>query len=177
MEGKRATSASGQSARATSQQVRRFLLLGAVCFVIDFAVYHFLSGSCGFPITTAKELSYGCTIALAFWANKYWTFNSRGNMIRESILAIVVYFATFVANAGLNGALFAASLNFLDQVRARHAAFLLATVATTVLNFVGMKFVAFVPTGDGAPSTLQTVPGNSTDAEGDRSASSCRSTD
>jgi len=153
MESERATDDPITSSRETARQARRFLLLGIVCLTIDFSVYHFLAGRCGVPITTAKELSYGCTIAMAFWGNKFWTFNSRGGLIRESILALLVYAATFVVNAWLNGALFSAFSNSLDGEKARHVAFLLATLATTVLNFAGMKFIAFAPAKSEAPHT------------------------
>ena len=85
-----------------------------------------------------QGLSYLAGMALGFVANKLWTFESRAASAKEPVLYVGLYAATLAANVLTH----AAALEVLGPAHGGWA-FLLATGLTTVLNFVGMRWLVF----------------------------------
>lgn len=135
-------SAPGMSAwderRQTRRQLARFLVVGSSSVGIDFAVYSLLAGGLGWPADGAKGLSYLAGVVVGFFGNKWWTFESARRSAGEPIAYLALYAMTLLVNVACNWAV----LVVLGPQRTGWA-FLFATGVTTVLNFLGMKFVTF----------------------------------
>lgn len=106
--------------------------------VIDFAVYRLLVTQAGYQNDLAKAAGYLSGLVFGFFFNKLWTFESRQARLSEPLLYLAVYSVTFVLNLGINRGILAAfgpsSMPF---------AFLFATGASTICNFIGLRLVAF----------------------------------
>ena len=126
--------AGGTSVRT---QATRFLVVGVASVAIDYAVYSLLCEA-GISSHVCKGLSYVAGMGLGFYGNKYWTFGSRRRAMSEPLAYCGVYAVSFMVNVCVNAAVLA-SLGGSGRL----AAFLCATGITTVLNFLGMKYLAF----------------------------------
>lgn len=120
-------------------QMQRFLVAGFSAVAVDTLVYFALSPRV-FPHAPAKALSFLAGTCVAYVLNKFYTFarpeRSAGEMARFGGL----YAVTLLLNVTTN----AAVLDLLGPAW-RIAAFLGATGASTVVNFVGQKFWVFRP--------------------------------
>jgi putative flippase GtrA len=125
------------SSSENRRQVRRFLLVGGLSVAVDLVVYALLA-LLWMPTPVAKGLSYVAGMVLGYFGNKYWTFGSRRRSIREPLAYSVLYAITLAVNIGLNSAVLSVTGGRLALL-----AFLVATGFTTVLNFLGMRLVAF----------------------------------
>lgn len=124
--------------RETGKQLRRFLIVGALCVLTDLLVYTPCVRLELASVATAKAISYLAGVAVGFVLNKRWTFESRRQGLREPASYLALYATTLVVNVACNHW----ALEVLGS-HARPIAFLLATAASTVLNFLGMRWFAF----------------------------------
>lgn len=122
----------------TRKQLRRFLIVGSICVLVDLGVYSALTEGTGLAISASKALSYLAGIVVGFMLNKRWTFESSRRTWHEAITYFALYAATLGVNVGCNRLV-------LSVIGADHRtlAFLMATGLTTVLNFIGMRLVTF----------------------------------
>lgn len=145
-----------------ARQIARFLVIGGSSAAIDFGCYRLLLASLAWSPAAAKGISYLIGMALGFFGNKFWTFESRRRSISEPVLYVGWYAITLGVNISANSLLLAAL-----GPAAQLAAFLIATALTTVLNFLGLRLIAFrgalhrareplnpLPSGDHRCSTL-----------------------
>lgn len=124
------------------QQITRFLLVGGSSVVVDLACYNYLLGQ--FDPLTAKGISYLAGMLIGFVGNKLWTFESHRNSISEPAFYILVYGMTLLLNIGTNSLAFEMISAWSQSDQAgRFVAFLIATGVTTVVNFLGLKYIAF----------------------------------
>ena len=124
--------------RPLLRQVSRFFVIGGCSAATDFACYTLLLGSFGLSIATAKGISYVTGMVVGFFGNKLWTFQSRRRAVSEPLLYMAWYFVTLAVNMATNGLV----LELLGP-QATLPAFLAATGLTTVLNFLGLRLIAF----------------------------------
>lgn len=103
----------------------------------DLVGYVALS-TAGLPTMAAKAASYLAGVAVGFVLNKRWTFESARRSGPEAAAYLALYGVTLAINVVTNGAV----LSYLGA-GARLIAFLVATGLTTVLNYLGMRLVAF----------------------------------
>lgn len=136
----------GSLDRPWQRQAGRFLLIGGSSVLIDYACYSLLAGL-GAPAMAVKGMSYNAGMLFGFFGNKFWTFQAHAPSRREPLVYAALYTVTLAVNVGLH----AAVLQWLGS-DAKAFAFLVATGATTVLNFIGLKYLAF------RPATLVTTP-------------------
>ena len=124
------------------KQIQRFLVVGGSSVAVDLLAYCVLLKCV--DRMTAKGLAYLAGVLIGFAGNKLWTFESRQLSFSEPILYIVVYASTLVINIAINSLVcsYLESM-MLASYTAQIWGFLFATGVTTVLNFVGLKFVAF----------------------------------
>jgi putative flippase GtrA len=123
--------------RETRKQLARFLVVGGTSVAVDFAFYALLTRF-SWHADLAKAVSYLAGVIVGFCGNKWWTFESRRRSATEPISYLALYAVTLAVNIACNrGALAVLSES------ANLWAFLFATGITTVLNFLGMKFVTF----------------------------------
>jgi len=85
-----------------------------------------------------KMVSFLLGTVFAFAANKWWTFESRRWSTFEAAAFAGLYASTMLVNVAVN--------RWVLEVAPPAAfvvAFVCATVSSTVLNFLGQKFIAF----------------------------------
>jgi len=128
--------------RETLKQIRRFLVIGVLSVLVDLAVYLVLT-RWGLSTHVAKGVSYVSGMVVGFLGNKFWTFESARRSIAEPITYVMLYATTLLVNVAVNAAVLALCAPILSPRWNRGWAFLVATGVTTVLNFLGMRFVTF----------------------------------
>jgi putative flippase GtrA len=106
--------------------------------VTDLGVYYALAGGIASSVGAAKGISYLAGVVVGFALNKFWTFESRRRSWAEPASYLALYLMTLGVNVGCNH--FALAVLGGEH---RLTAFLVATGVTTVLNFLGMRLVAF----------------------------------
>lgn len=116
-------------------QLKRFAVAGGCAVVTDASSYNLLLPFVSTPL--AKGTSFVLGSCVAFVANKYWTFRSSDSSIREIPLFVLLYGSTLGANVATNHAV----LHVLPG--AKIVGFLVATGVSTILNFVGQRFIVF----------------------------------
>ena len=122
----------------THQHLTRFLVMGSASVLTDFGVYWLLGTRAGFSREFGKGLSYLSGVLIGFVGNKYWTFESRRKSWTEPASYLAIYAITLLVNIGVNRL----ALTWLGADKTLDA-FLVATGITTVLNFLGMRFITF----------------------------------
>lgn len=124
------------------KQVLRFGLIGGGSTTIDLLSYLCLSSS--MSSYAAKGISYLLGMAFGFVGNKFWTFESAKQGVNEPVLYCLVYAITLAVNIVTNGASYESCLWMgMGTTAAKLIAFLVATGLTTVLNFLGLKYITF----------------------------------
>lgn len=116
-------------------RVVRFVVIGCTCTAIDYCTNRLLSEPIG-P-HAAKGLSYVSGMLIGFVGNKFWTFGSRKQASSEVVGYVALYVCTLGVNVGVNAAV------LFIWPSAKTLAFLAATGVTTVLNYIGLRLVAF----------------------------------
>ena len=125
---------------ATRRHLARFLVIGTCSAATDLGSYLLLLNLAHWPPSTAKALSYVIGMVVAFFGNKYWTFESPRRSLSEPAAFVVIYLASLLVNVGINSGVLA----LLDgSLAARLVAFVAATGVSMTLNFLGMRLVAF----------------------------------
>ena len=116
-----------------------FLVVGSTTVVVDFCAYQILLRM-DLPVDWAKGIGFVVGMVFAYVANKIWTFGhvqpARASLLRF----IALYVATLVLNVVANHVVLALLAGSTGAVP---LAFLVATGASAVTNFVGMKFFVF----------------------------------
>ena len=121
----------------------RFLVSGGLCVATDLGVFVLLQHA-GWGYMTAKGVSYVAGVLLGFGLNKWWTFGSKRLSLDEPIFYALVYAVTLGVNMALYAAVLRWALGFgLPERASQASAFLAATGVTTVLNYLGLRFIAF----------------------------------
>jgi putative flippase GtrA len=128
--------------RETFKQIRRFLVIGVLSVLVDLAVYLILT-RLGLSTHLSKGISYVSGMVLGFIGNKFWTFESARRSASEPTTYLLLYAATLLVNVAVNATVLAMFADVLPPRWNKAWAFLVATGVTTVLNFLGMRFVTF----------------------------------
>ena len=117
------------------KEILKFLVGGGTAVIIDFLTYKIFM-ILGIERTIAKTLSFICGSIVGFIINKYWTFKSSKFEIKEILKYIVLYIVTAFINSQVNKYIL---LLFESEM----FALLCETVDSTILNFLGQKFLIF----------------------------------
>lgn len=117
------------------KEILKFLIGGGTAVIVDFLTYKIFM-ILGVERTVAKTLSFICGSIVGFIINKYWTFKSSKFEIKEILKYIVLYVVTAFINSQVNKYIL---LLFESEM----FAFLCATGVSTILNFLGQKFLIF----------------------------------
>ena len=117
------------------KEMLRFLVSGGLAVLTDLLSYYLLVET--LSTDSAKAISFVLGSIVAFFMNKLWTFESNNQTSTAILQFSVLYTVTFFANVAVNHMV----LHFVFNVTL--IAFIFATVTSTVLNFVGMKFWVF----------------------------------
>jgi putative flippase GtrA len=121
-----------------STQLTRFVLVGAVAFVVDLSCYQTLL-TIGLWVHLAKALSFIAGTTTAYLINRRWTFQGRGGRAEyASIMAL--YGLTFVVQVGMNAVMLAVLPSFVGEYT---CAFVVAQGVATAINFIVQRTVIF----------------------------------
>lgn len=116
------------------KEILKFLAGGGCAVFVDAAVYTALGAE--MDLSAAKAVSYIAGAAAGFVINKLWTFESRQFRVSEIVRYIILYACSACANTLANRLV-------LAVIPSTVFAFLCATGVSTVMNFLGQKFVVF----------------------------------
>jgi len=119
----------------------RFLAVGFVTILVDLTLY-FLLFNIGFDTFWAKGLSYVIVTIFAYYANKKITFKTNRGGSKRFIFFVILYSLTLSVNVGINEVILLAN-TFSFSFFSYAFAYLTATIASAVLNFIGMKYIIF----------------------------------
>ena len=120
-------------------QAGRFLLVGGATVLVDFVVYVLLL-FVGIETNASKGVSFSVGAVFAYFANKGYTFNSHKKGLYRFMLFSVLYGLTLVVNISANELV----LFLLDKTQLFIVfAFLVATIVSATLNYLGMKYIIF----------------------------------
>ena len=127
-----------------------FLIVGFTTVLVDFLTYKSLLYATSLNIDLSKSVSFLVGTVFAYFANRKWTFGHKAHA-NGSIFRFVILYAVTL---GLNVLINTASLKILNGFSWDLTfAFLIATGASAVANFLGMKFFVF-NSKDSARETL-----------------------
>lgn len=124
----------------------KFGLVGLLNTAVDFLVFNLLLFfQC--PPTVSKAFSYTAGTCNSFFFNKRWTFQAKGNGIKQLLLFLLVNTVTLIISILLIKALspIIAGLDFLAPypLLSNNLANLIVIMITMILNFIGSKFFVF----------------------------------
>lgn len=116
------------------KEVLKFLVGGGSAVVVDAVIYAVLKQH--IDLSIAKAISYVLGAVVGFVINKLWTFESKQFKISEIIKYIILYVCSACANTAVNRLV-------LWIIPSTVFAFLCATGTSTIMNFLGQKFLVF----------------------------------
>jgi len=116
------------------KELKSFLIAGLSAVGTDFITYYIMLNFLHHDI--AKILSFILGTIVAFVINKYWTFEMYKKSYKQIFQFIILYSVTLFVNVMINRSV----LDFTELV---FLAFLIATGASTILNFAGQKWWVF----------------------------------
>lgn len=119
----------------TSKELKKFLVAGCSAVGTDMGSYFLLLEF--FPHSVSKGVSFLLGTIVAYFFNKYWTFEKQEKSLTEIARFGMLYSMTLGANVMTNKATLMVSGNMILF------SFLVATSVSTVLNFVGQKWWVF----------------------------------
>ena len=116
------------------KELKRFLIAGLTAVGTDFITYYVILNFLHHDI--AKTLSFISGTVVAFVVNKYWTFERYEKNYKQIFQFTILYSATLFVNVMVNRLV-------LDYAELVFLAFIIATGASTILNFAGQKWWVF----------------------------------
>jgi len=120
-----------------------FLVAGILATTGDAVAYAALL-TIGWTHDPAKAASFVVGALISFTLNRRFTFRSQGALHREAVAFSALYAVTFLLNVGVNHVGVALLVPSLDHLGSS-LAFLAATAASTVANFLGQRLWVFTP--------------------------------
>ena len=117
-----------------------FLIVGSLTVLLDFLTYRSLVLYELFEIDFAKGIGFLTGTVFAYFANRLWTFKYNSVATGAVWRFVVVYLISLSVNIKLNAIVLAWLADMSTSIQ---WAFLIATAASTILNFLGMKLFVF----------------------------------
>ena len=123
----------------SSKEIRYFVIIGILTVLIDYLVY-FLSKKLIVNISQAKAFGFISGTVFAFVANRNITFKNYDNIWGHLYKFLILYSVTLFINIAINNYL----LNWLTDFQYKvQQSFLIATLISAIINFIGMKYFVF----------------------------------
>ena len=116
------------------KEILKFLVGGGSAVVVDALFYAIFKAYIDFSV--AKAISYIWGAFVGFIINKLWTFESKKFKVAEIYKYIILYACSALVNTGVNKFV-------IWIIPSTVFAFLCATGTSTVMNFLGQKFLVF----------------------------------
>lgn len=120
------------------QQLVKFVITGFCGLFTDVAFYR-LMVKVGLHVTPAKAIGCICGTIVVFFINRAWTFASPHRSSTQIVRFALLYATTITLNTTLN------TIGLRILPHPWQVAFVFAAAVTTMINFVGSKFVVFKP--------------------------------
>jgi putative flippase GtrA len=117
-----------------TKEISRFLIAGVSAVGTDLISYYIMINILNNDI--AKTFSFLMGSMVAFIINKYWTFERYEKSYVETIKFVALYGSSLAVNVFTNRL-------FLNLTEIIFLSFIIATTASTLLNFLGQKFWVF----------------------------------
>jgi len=115
-----------------------FIIVGITTVSIDYVSYLFIFYLFDIVIL-AKMIGYMLGTSFSFLANKKWTFADKGKEYNQVVKFLILYIFTMAVNSAVN----TLALEFFSGPSSINKSFVLATMTSAILNFIGMKFYIF----------------------------------
>lgn len=122
-----------------SKELKYFFIIGLVTVLIDYSTYRsiiFFESK----ISTAKSIGFALGTIFSFIANRNITFNVKNNFFGHFIKFSMLYFTSMLFNVFVNSISLGLFKNSNLKVQ---ISFILATIISATINFVGMKYFVF----------------------------------
>ena len=117
-------------------EIYKFIIIGIIAVSIDAFVYFLLGNFEFFSYEISKRISFICGAAFAFFFNRSYVFQSKHKNISQILGFSILYLISFLCNAFSHDFV----LNKLDIPA---VAFIFATAISTIINYLGQKFIIF----------------------------------
>lgn len=122
------------------KQIIRFLIVGGTSTVINYFIFYCLLNFFSVRYTFSSAIGYICGIFVGYFFNKNWTFES----VSKSKLEVVKYYFTYLITLGISIVALKFQVDFL-KIDAKFAN-LIVILITTILNFLGTRYLVFYKT-------------------------------
>jgi len=122
-----------------SKELKYFFIIGLVTVLIDYSTYQsliFFESN----ISIAKSIGFALGTIFSFIANRNITFNVKNNFFGHLIKFSMLYFTSMMFNVFVNSISLGLFINSNLKVQ---ISFILATIISATINFVGMKYFVF----------------------------------
>lgn len=127
--------------RTLGGQLSRFLVVGAIGFVIDGGLLNLLVWQ-GMDPYLARAISFPPAVTTTWYLNRAWAFAARAGGARRQYLR---YLAVQIAGASGNYLIYAILLSVVPHtVEGVLAAFAVGSAAGLLINFVGARAFVFL---------------------------------
>jgi len=140
-----------------SKQLTKFVISGILAVAVDFTVYFALSQYLDPSIS--KAISFCSGMFVTYNLNKFWTWKQPEKNNKRLVLFTLLYAVALLVNVGMNNIMldvlpnytFSLSINneLLESIKRivigvdKLAAFLIATLASVAITYVGQKYWLF----------------------------------
>jgi putative flippase GtrA len=122
-----------------SRQIKYFLLIGIITVIIDYSTYRALNFFLA-NITVAKFFGFVFGTMFSFIANRNITFESKKYFWAHLSKFCLLYLTSMSVNIFLNNISLVFLINYTSKL---HLSFLIATIISATINFLGMKYIVF----------------------------------
>tara|TARA_R110001583_G_scaffold149372_1_gene301449 strand:+ start:9711 stop:10100 length:390 start_codon:yes stop_codon:yes gene_type:complete len=116
-----------------------FIVVGALTVIVDYIIY---SAMISFDLSNSlsKATGFLSGTLFSYFANRYWTFGHVKYKTKSSVRFMILYLTTLFINIAVNDLVISNSSNTILMI---NLAFVVATISSAFLNFVGMKYLVF----------------------------------
>ena len=120
-----------------------FVVVGVITVLIDFIVYIVLVEFRLSDVNVAKGVGFVSGTIFSYFMHRIWTFGHKTHKPGTVWRYVLLYMSTLGVNVSINSFILIFLLEFQFIIL---LAFLIATGASTIVNFIGMKWFVFKET-------------------------------
>ena len=117
-------------------EIYKFIIIGIIAVCIDAFVYYLLGNFEFFSYEISKRISFICGAAFAFFFNRSYVFQIKHKNISQILGFSILYLISFLCNAFSHDFI-------LNKLSVPTVAFIFATAVSTIINYLGQKFIIF----------------------------------
>ena len=125
------------------KELSMFVVVGIITVIIDFIVYNVLVEFRLSDVNVAKGVGFVSGTIFSYFMNRIWTFGHKTHKPGTVWRYVLLYMSTLGVNVSINSFILIFLLEFQFIIL---LAFLIATGASTIVNFIGMKWFVFKET-------------------------------